>query len=158
MAMNPEDEAYAQQLIEKMKLQNQAMNPTAGGSPDQSPGNIGDVLNRGRNANPDVDINSQAILSNVKSSEPPVPAQGAWAECPQCGVMHPPVNPGETCPNKKVEVPEAGIQDEDINKFLAQLKNITVSQIQSKSIKDGNKLFQKLTLELTKFLEGYSEW
>jgi len=155
--MNPEDEAYAAQLIEKMKLQNQAMNPNTADSPDQSPGNIGDVLNRGRQANPDVDINSQAILSNVKNSEPAAPAQGAWAECPQCGTMHPPVPTGKVCPLKKVDVPEAGIKDEDINKFLAMLKNVTVSQIQSQRSKDGNKLFQRLTWELTKYLEEYSE-
>jgi len=156
--MNPEDEAYAAKLIERMKQQNQMMNPTINtGSPDQSPGNVGDILNKGRQINPDVDINSQVMLSNVQNSSPSAPAAGAWAECPQCGVMHPPVPAGKKCPNAKVEIPEAGVRDEDINKFLSQLKNITVSQIESKGIKDGNKLFKNLTLELTKFLEGYSE-
>jgi len=158
MAMNPEDEAYAQQLIEKMKRQNQMFNPqTNQGAPDQSPENIANVLNRGKNVNPEVDINSQAILSQVKPSDPPVPAQGAFAECPQCGVMHPPVPAGKKCPNAKIEVKEAGIKDEHVNRFLAQLRDITISQIQSKGIKHGNKLFQHLTVELTKILEGYSE-
>ncbi len=154
--MDPQDEAYAAKLIERMKAQNKAMNPELNlGNPDQSPGNVADILSRP--LNPDVNINSQAILSNVKQGSPPVPAQGAFSECPQCGSMHPPVNPGEICPNKKIEIKGAGIKDEDINKFLVSLKNIFVSQVESKGIKDGNKLFKLLIMELTKFLEGYKE-
>jgi len=155
--MNPEDEAYAAKLVERMKQQNQMMAPDTSKNPDQSPEHIANVLNRGRPQNPEVDINSQAMLSNVQNSTPAPPASGAWAECPQCGVMHPPVPAGQKCPNAKVEIKEAGVRDEDINRFLSSLKNITVSQIQSKGIKDGNKLFKSLTIELTKFLEGYNE-
>ncbi len=154
--MNPEDEAYASKLIARMKAQDKMMNPELNlGNPDQSPANVADVLSRP--INPDVDINSQAMLSNIKQGSIPVPAQGAFAECPQCGSMHPPINPGEICPNKKIEIKAAGLKDEDINKFLVSLKNICVSQIESKSIKDGNKLFKHLIMELTKFLEGYKE-
>jgi len=156
--MNPEDEVYTAQLIERMKQQNQMMNPMLNeGNPDQSPGNIGDILNKGRQINPNVNINSQTILSNIKNSAPPAPAVGAWEVCTQCGVMHPPIQVGKKCPNAKVEIKEAGVRDEDVNRFLSQLKNITISQIQSKGVKDGNKLFKMLTIELTKFLEGYSE-
>ena len=154
--MNPEDEKYAAQLLEKMKAQNAMMNPGGDtqGNPDQSPG--GPIM--GNVATPkSVDPNSQAIISSVQNSSPASPAQGAFANCPQCGSMHPPLRPGETCPMKKVEVIEAGISDDDINRFLSALKNISVSQIQSKGIKDGNKLFQHLTIELTKILEAYSE-
>ncbi len=155
--MNPEDEVYAAKLLERMKQQNQMMAPDTSQNPDQSPENIASVLNKGREINPAVDINSQAMLSNVQNNTPAAPAPGAWAECPQCGVMHPPVPGGQKCPNAKVEIKEAGVRDEDINIFLSTLKNITVSQIQSKGVKDGNKLFKMLTVELTKFLEGYSE-
>jgi len=154
--MNPEDETYAQQLIEKMKAQNNMLTPPDNqGSPDQSPG--GPILPGNVPANPNVNLNSDAISSNIRPGEPPTPARGAFADCPQCGNMHPPLRPGETCPMKKVEVKEAGITDDDINRFLAQLKNISVSQIQSKGIKDGNKLFKHLTVEIAKILEGYSE-
>jgi len=156
--MNPEDEAYAAKLLERMKQQNQMMAPDTSQNPDQSPENIANVLNRGgRPPSPQTDINSQAMLSSIENSSPAAPASGAWAECPQCGVMHPPVPAGQICPNARVEIKEAGIRDEDINVFLSTLKNITVSQIQSKEITDGNKLFKSLTIELTKFLEGYSE-
>lgn len=155
--MNPEDEAYAAKLVERMKHQNQMMVPDTSQNPDQSPEHIANVLNRGREINPQVDINSEVMLSNMQNSAPASPAAGAWAECPQCGVMHPPVPAGQKCPNAKVEIKEAGVRDEDVNRFLSSLKNITVSQIQSKGIKDGNKLFKNLTVELTKFLEGYSE-
>ncbi len=153
--MNPEDEAYAAKLLEKMKAQNAMLNPELNkGNPDQSPG--GPII-PGRTLNAKVDSNSQAIMSNIQNSGPSSPAQGAFPDCPQCGAMHPLLRPGETCPMKKVEVKEAGITDEDVNRFLTSLKNISVSQIQSKGIKNGNKLFQHLTVELTKILEAYSE-
>lgn len=151
--MNPEDEAYAAQLLAKMKAQTGMMNPeTSQGSPDQSPG--GPIV---PGHTPPLGVNEQAVLSNVQTSTPAAPARGAFAECPQCGIMHPPLRPGESCPMKKVEIKEASVTDDDINRFLSQLKNISVSQIQSKGIKDGNKLFNHLIVEITKLLEGYSE-
>jgi len=153
--MNPEDEKYAAQLLEKMKAQNAMMNPGADnkGNPDQSPGGpISGMTNK-----PSVSVNEQAVLSSVQTSAPSAPAQGAFADCPQCGTMHPPIRPGEICPMKKVEIKEASVTDEDINRFLTSLKNISVSQIQSKGIKNGNKLFQHLTVEIAKILEAYNE-
>jgi len=152
--MNPEDEAYASQLLEKMKAQNAMLNPELNkGNPDQSPGG---PITSGRPLS-NVDSNSQAVMSNIQGSGPASPAKGAFPDCPQCGSMHPLLRPGETCPMKKVEVKEAGVTDEDVNRFLSQLKNIAISQIQSKGIKNGNKLFQHLTVEIAKVLESYSE-
>ena len=47
--------------------------------------------------------------------------------------------------------------DMEINKYLVSLKNIALSQVQSKGIKDINKLLQYMTIEMTKLLEGYNE-
>jgi len=143
--MNPEDEKYAAQLIERMKMQNQAMQPMK--LPERKP----ELVDGGA-------VNEQAVLASVSnSSGPPPPVAGAFDACPQCGVMHPPLRTGENCPVKKVEVVDAGLKEEDITKFIIDLRNIAISQIELKGIKDGNKLFKYLTVEFMKTLEGYSE-
>ena len=145
--MNPEDEKYASQLIERMKQQNKAMQPMK--LPERKP----EMIDQAGNA-----INEQAVLSSVaNSSGPAPPAVGAFDACPQCGVMHPPLRAGENCPVKKVEVKEAGLKEEDVTKFIIDLRNIAISQIESKKFKDGNKLFKYLTVEFMKTLEAYSE-
>lgn len=145
--MNPEDEKYAEQLIERIRAQNAMMEPTI------LPQRKAEFIDNEGNA-----VNEQAVLSSVASSSGPAPpAVGAFDSCPQCGVMHPPLQQGETCPVKKVEVKEAGLKEEDVTRFVINMRNIAVSQIQSKGIKDGNKLFKHLTIEFMKILEEYSE-
>ena len=144
--MNPEDEKYAAQLIERMKAQTQMMQPIK--MPERKP----EILDSENNP-----INEQAVIASVANSAPSAPAQGIFAECPQCGVMHPPLRAGEKCPVAKVEVKEAGLKDEDITKFIVDMRNIAISQIESKGIKDGNKLFKYLTVEFMKSLEAYKE-
>ena len=79
--------------------------------------------------------------------------------CPQCKSMHPPLRPGEKCPNAGVgdTVSNAGLDDAAINKHLVDLRNIILSNMNSKGVKDGKKFFQYAVLELTKILENYSE-
>jgi len=144
--MNPDDEKYAAQLIERMKAQNSMMQPTR--MPERKP----EMINSAGNA-----INEQAVLSSVANSAPFTPAVGAFGECPQCGIMHPPLRVGEKCPVAKVEVKEAGITPDNVTKFTVDLRNIAISQIESKGIKDGNKLFKHLTIEFMKLLENYNE-
>jgi len=145
--MNPEDEKYAQQLIERMKAQQAGMNPA------QMPNRPAEHVEQGIDP-----IHEQAVLNSVQTqSAPPAPAQGAFAECPQCGIMHPPLQEGQRCPVKKVEVKEAGITEDMVTKLTVDLRNIAISQVQSKGIKDGNKLFKHLTIEFMKILENYNE-
>lgn len=145
--MNPEDEKYASQLIERMKQQNAAMTPM------QMPNRKPEMIDPAGAA-----MNEQAVLSSVTNSAGPAPpAVGAFDSCPQCGVMHPPLRAGENCPVKKVEVVEAGLKEEDVTKLIINLRNIAISQIGAKGIKDGNKLFKYLTVEFMKTLEAYSE-
>lgn len=79
--------------------------------------------------------------------------------CPQCNMMHPPLRPGEKCPNAiaKALVEEKGDVTIDINKYLTNLQTILLSQIEIKKIKDIKKLFENVTIEITKYLEGYAE-
>lgn len=145
--MNPEDEKYAAQLIERMKAQQAGMNPM------QMPNRPAERVVQGNDA-----MHEQAVLNSVQTqSAPPAPAQGAFDVCPECGVMHPPVAQGKPCPLKKVEVKSAGITDEMITKLVVDLRNIAISQVQSKGIKDGNKLFKHITIEFMKILERYNE-
>ncbi len=145
--MNPEDEKDLSELIAKMQTQNSMMNPAA--MPERKP----EMLNNAGAA-----INEQAALSSVTNSTGPAPpAVGAFAECPQCGIMHPPLPAGQKCPVRPVEVKEAGITTDMVTKLTIDLRNIAISQIESKGIKDGNKLFKHLTIEFIKILEAYSE-
>jgi len=145
--MNPEDEKYASQLIERMKAQNAAMKPMV--MPERKP----EMIDGAGNA-----INEQAVLASVSNSSGPAPpAVGAFDACPQCGVMHPPLPAGQKCSVVKVEIKEAGITEDNVTKFTVDLRNIAISQIESKGLKDGNKLFKHLTVEFMKALETYSE-
>lgn len=93
---------------------------------------------------------------STSSGPSPVPVQDG---CPQCGMIHPPLRPGERCPNAGAKTKSADGTEKvvDVNKYLMTLRNILMSQIDSKGIKDVDKLFKNITLEITKYLEGYKE-
>ena len=99
---------------------------------------------------------SQPVPSSPENT--PMPAKRADV-CPHCKSMHPPLNPGESCPNAGIgEVgTKVGIDDTFINKHLVDMRNIIISNMTSKNIKDGKKFFQYAIIELTKALEVYHE-
>jgi len=76
-------------------------------------------------------------------------------ECKECGTIHPPLAAGERCPMAKEESPTGDVLD--FTSFFSQMKNILTSNIQSKNIKDTQKLFGQAVIILTKFLEDYKE-
>jgi hypothetical protein len=59
--------------------------------------------------------------------------------CPQCGLIHPPLAPGLKCPLSKDKNSNGEVIDS--SDFLVQIKNIVVSKIQTKDIKDSKKVF-----------------
>lgn len=73
--------------------------------------------------------------------------------CSQCGLMHPPIS--GKCPN--VQAKDADGKDIDTRKFLADMKNILESKIAEKKIKNHNKFFGHVTVELMKVIEKYEE-
>ena len=103
----------------------------------------------------------QAALETIKTTSTVAPAavSSFLPTCPQCGQLHPPIPDGKKCPMAKDKFKDdKGEEIEvDINKYLTNLKNIVVSQIEMKGIKDPNKLFKHLTVELMKVLEAYNE-
>lgn len=115
---------------------------------------------------PTLDANEQAVLNELQNKPAvastgshPIQVASALPTCPVCGMLHPPNADGSPCGNASGQTGSANVADLDmeINKSLVSLKNIAVSQIQSKGIKNINKLLQYMTIEMTKLLEGYNE-
>lgn len=148
------DEMTPEQLFNQFMEQQQKM---AKATPQGIPGN---KPNASLTGDP-LTTNEQTLLNSlrVNPGSPPAQVSSHLPSCPQCGQLHPPLQPGEKCPlAKEVFKDEKGQNiNVDVNKYLVDLKNIVVSQIQSKGIKDPNKLFKQLTVEVMKFLEGYKE-
>jgi hypothetical protein len=89
----------------------------------------------------------------------PMPSQKADI-CSQCGIMHPPLQPGEICPNAPIKQKDGNpnsLDDVTVNKHLVDMRNIIFAQISSKKIKNEKKFFQYAVVELTKALESYNE-
>lgn len=105
-------------------------------------------------------INESAPVPSgmLQPSKAPIPAPTGNI-CPQCNTVHPPLPPGEKCPNAIVKAMTEESEEVivDVNKYLIGLQNILMSQIDKKGIKDINKLFQNITLEINTFLEEYKE-
>lgn len=106
-------------------------------------------------------LEAQRIMQDLKSNSSGQQefARPTGNECPQCGMIHPPLQPGEKCPNVALAGQESlgGLKEEDINKFLVDLRNIVISTMQKKNIQNGRKFFQTAIIKLTKELENYSE-
>lgn len=95
----------------------------------------------------------QKIASQMRTTTPEG-LSTTHSPCPECGLIHPPLRVGEVCPNAPAKVGGAEV---DLSKFFGDLKNIFVSQIGNRDIKDVNKLLGSLIAEITKFLENYKE-
>lgn len=113
---------------------------------------------------PVLDTKEQMVLNELQN-KPAVANTGshpsqvvsALPTCHVCGMLHPPNADGSPCGNAPVGNGNVVDLDMEINKYLMSLKNIAVSQIQSKGIKNINKLLQYMTIEMTKIMEGYNE-
>ena len=161
------------QLIQSMKNQQNLVQkiggPVNAGGTDQSPYLIGNNMN---SSSPD-----QSPIDSVNSVRPmgtPIyqarknrnpsstiidqdTAQIPGA-CPQCGSLHPSLPPGVKCPMAVVKIKSNGIEKVvDVNKFLVSLKDIIISQSEIKKVKDVEKLFKNIIVEVTKYLERYKE-
>ena len=107
------------------------------------------------------ELRAQTEVNQMNMNQPPPSGGGissSFGECPQCGFSHPPLPEGAICPNAKATIETGGIKKElNIEQYLVDLRNIILSQISSKSIKNPDKLFQNVTIEVAKYLETYSE-
>lgn len=169
--------------ISKM-IQTYSNGATDQSPPDQSMGNfLNDSVNsQSTDQSPpgqrvdDIIVNDTVISQSTDQSPPgqkvisPTLPQSASAPnlsdmnvpagsnvCPQCKTIHPPLRPGEKCPNASRDVSKFGLDDTSVNKFIVDIRNIVLSQLSLKGITDGKKFFQFAIIELTKVLEGYNE-
>jgi hypothetical protein len=103
----------------------------------------------------------QAVLNEVKTNvitaaspviTPAAPSQG---QCPQCNLFHPPLAPGEKCPNAPIKVD--GISDAQVNEIVVKVKDILASQMEQKGVKSFEKFTGGLIVELMNYCEGYKE-
>ena len=100
------------------------------------------------------------LQTNPGGGSPPTPSLStSFDKCPQCGIIHPPVRLGETCPLKPTTIKSSDGTNVkvEVDKYLMTMKTILSSQLGKKNIKDPKKFFQNMIIELTKFIEGYKE-
>lgn len=148
---NTPEDMFNKMMEDQQRMIN-ARNPIAPQTPTGQPGQP-----------PVLDANEQTVLNELQTrpavtGAPPVQVASALPKCPTCGMLHPPNADGSPCANAPTASSGNVIDlDMEINKCLVTLKNIAVSQIQSKGIKNINKLLQYMTIEMTKLLEGYHE-
>jgi hypothetical protein len=78
--------------------------------------------------------------------------------CGQCHFSHPQLPDGQKCPMAKAPMSQEERNIEaDIGSLTLQLKNILMSQISQKGIKDVKKLTSYSIIEFTKILQNYQE-
>lgn len=100
-------------------------------------------------------LDEQKVLNTIQTGTPVntiAPAQGT---CPECGMIHPPVQPGKKCPNAKVQV--EAIPEVALNEFVIKVRDILVSQVEQKNVKDFKKFSGGMIIEVMKYCEGYKE-
>lgn len=106
-------------------------------------------------------LEAQKVIQSIQNNQPAQPevTSTMGGVCPQCGLLHPPLQPGEKCPNVALDGKDnlSGLSEADINRHLVDMRNIIISMLQQKDIKDGKKFFQHAVVELTKILESYNE-
>jgi hypothetical protein len=101
-------------------------------------------------------MQAQNLINQMQSSGPKsYNVNPSQPHCHQCGTYHPPLAPGEKCP--LAEPKTADGKKIDTSKMVVQLRDILISQMEQKNIKDPDKFFKFVILELMKSLEGYKE-
>jgi len=104
-----------------------------------------------------MNIAEQTIKNQTNMGPPPsADAATTFGKCPDCGLMHPPLPTGQTCPSAPIKNKANG-QVVDLSSFFTQLRDIVTSQISQKGIQDVPKLLSHVIVSLTQSLENYKE-
>jgi hypothetical protein len=144
-----DDEKDIQDLIRKFKMQHeQNINNLHVQQPEAN-------LSYINNSQLSISDNNQVI--NIPPSNPPPASVPTGNVCQQCKTIHPALRMGEKCPMAPDEVSDYGLDSVSVSKFVVNIKNMIISQMDKKEIKDGNKFFQFTIIELMKILESYNE-
>lgn len=83
------------------------------------------------------------------------PGGGSNIQCQECGFMHPPVQGGGSCPLVQKKDVQGNVID--VNPTLTSMKNILIANMQTKGIKDHQKFYRFIIVNLTKQIEQYKE-
>jgi len=102
-------------------------------------------------------IDEQRILNQVQMSGPPTPVAPTQGACPQCDLIHPPLQPGEKCPNAPLKIKGEEGQEINVNELVVKVKDILASQLEQKDVKDFKKFTGEMIVALMKFCEEYKE-
>ncbi len=140
------DDTTPEQIFNKMMEKQMEQQQTAlnKGAP-QTPG--------GTQQGPSME--EQRILNQVRSQAPAPPAVPTQGQCPQCQLFHPPVGPGERCPNAPLEV--EGTKTINVNEIVVKVKDILASQLEQNEVKDIDKFVGGMIVALMKYCEEYKE-
>lgn len=136
---------------------------TQGGGEFDNQGPVKSVVvpSNPQNLNPPVNPQGQPNIINTTGVSVGVAPAPVRLEnvCPQCGMAHPPLPAGEKCPNASVanEVQDHKLNDAQINTYVVNIRNIVISKMAEKNIKNGANFFQYAILELSKLLDNYKE-
>jgi len=136
-------------INEESQIQNNT--PQINSQPSQI--DIANIINKSNPESQPTQISNSYIPPTPRKVDIPT----AGGTCQQCKTIHPPLRPGEVCPLAPKDTSTHNIDDSSVNKFLVDLRNMVISQMDVKEIKDGKKFFQYVTIELMKILESYTE-
>jgi hypothetical protein len=101
-------------------------------------------------------VEQQRILSELKSRSSMAPSVApTQGQCPQCNLFHPPLPPGQKCPNAQLKI--EGIDTSKISDFLIKIKDILSSQLEQKHIKNFDKFGSGMIMTLMKYFEEYKD-
>lgn len=157
--MNSQDELRAKQIIEQLRHQQQAMaqNPTM--QPQQLP----QPTNPGGVETIDIPgigpvIKGAEISTNTKKQNKQAD-MSTDGTCPQCGTVHPPIQPGHTCPMAPIEskTSDGNVVKINLSTYLDKVRDIFKGQLEQKNIKDHDAFMKYLVVEITKAIERYKE-
>jgi hypothetical protein len=133
---------------------NQAQVPVNNNIPPNQPAGLFD--NQGSTTDfANTSVQSGNPVVNANATNPTPAPNNEHGVCPQCNTVHPPVPPGQPCPNASIES-QTGmkIDDSEVNKFLVQWRNIVLSNISKNKIEDWKKEFQQITLHIHKYFDN----
>ncbi len=101
-------------------------------------------------------MEAQNLINQVQAAGQPTNKMVATQpQCPQCDGFHPALSPGQKCPLAE-PITEEG-EKIDTSGFILKLRDMTISQLEQKGIKDYEKFFNYIVDEVMKAMEGYSE-
>lgn len=103
-------------------------------------------------------LEEQRVLNSIQTGTPVNTIPTTQGTCPDCDMIHPPVQPGQKCPNAKVKVETAeGKEQIDVTDLVIKIRDILVSQAEQKNVKDFKKFSGGLIVALMKYCEDYKE-